>query len=34
MKLCDKVPILIHCWQGDDVGGFEKSASDLTEDFR
>jgi L-rhamnose isomerase len=30
MKLCDKVPISIHCWQGDDVGGFEKSASDLT----
>ncbi|MCX6952493.1 MAG: L-rhamnose isomerase [Verrucomicrobia bacterium] len=24
------VPISLHCWQGDDVGGFEKSGSDLT----
>ena len=25
MELCDKTPISIHCWQGDDVVGFEKS---------
>lgn len=30
IKLCDNVPISIHCWQGDDVGGFEKSSKDLT----
>lgn len=30
IKMCDKIPISIHCWQGDDVGGFEKSASDLS----
>jgi L-rhamnose isomerase len=23
------IPISLHCWQGDDVGGFEKSGSDL-----
>lgn len=23
------VPISIHCWQGDDVGGFEKSGNDI-----
>ena len=22
IKLCDSIPISIHCWQGDDVGGF------------
>jgi L-rhamnose isomerase len=25
-----RVPISLHCWQGDDVGGFEKTGSDLT----
>ncbi len=24
-----KVPISLHCWQGDDVGGFEKTGEDL-----
>ncbi len=24
MEICDKTPISIHCWQGDDVRGFEK----------
>jgi L-rhamnose isomerase len=24
-----KIPISLHCWQGDDVGGFEKSGSQL-----
>ena len=24
-----KIPISIHCWQGDDVGGFESGGSDL-----
>ena len=23
MELCDSTPISIHCWQGDDIGGFE-----------
>ena len=23
------VPISLHCWQGDDVGGFEKSGAEL-----
>ncbi|NLF36635.1 MAG: L-rhamnose isomerase [Clostridiaceae bacterium] len=30
IKICDSIPISIHCWQGDDVGGFEKSSKDLT----
>lgn len=25
----EKVPISLHCWQGDDVGGFEKTESEL-----
>ncbi|MBN1863915.1 MAG: L-rhamnose isomerase [Victivallales bacterium] len=24
-----KIPVSLHCWQGDDVGGFEHSTSDL-----
>ena len=24
-----KIPISLHCWQGDDVGGFENSGSEL-----
>ena len=24
-----RIPISLHCWQGDDVGGFENSASAL-----
>ena len=30
MELCDKTPISIHCWQGDDVAGFEKTGGALT----
>ena len=25
-----KIPISLHCWQGDDVGGFEKLGGALT----
>lgn len=25
MELCDKTPISLHCWQGDDVTGFENN---------
>ena len=24
-----RIPISLHCWQGDDVGGFEKSGAEL-----
>lgn len=27
---CDNTPISIHCWQGDDVGGFEKKEGALS----
>lgn len=27
---CDKIPLSMHCWQGDDVRGLEKSAGALT----
>ncbi|MGA2548019.1 MAG: L-rhamnose isomerase [Rectinemataceae bacterium] len=27
----DKVPLSIHCWQGDDVGGFEHEGATLTD---
>lgn len=30
MEICDKTPISIHCWQGDDVIGFEKKEGGLT----
>ncbi|MFZ7174396.1 L-rhamnose isomerase [[Pasteurella] aerogenes] len=30
MALLDKLPISMHCWQGDDVGGFEQGAGDLS----
>ena len=30
MELCDSTPISIHCWQGDDVAGFEKNEGELT----
>lgn len=30
MALMEKLPISIHCWQGDDVGGFEKQDGNLT----
>ena len=29
MKAADAVPLSIHCWQGDDVGGFEKAGASL-----
>ena len=30
IEICDKIPLSIHCWQGDDVIGFEKSSGSLT----
>lgn len=27
IRALDQIPISLHCWQGDDVGGFEKSAN-------
>lgn len=30
IKICDKTPISMHCWQGDDVAGFEKKDGGLT----
>ena len=30
IKICDETPISVHCWQGDDVIGFEKKAGALS----
>src|SRR5690348_5752526 len=30
LKKLENVPVSLHCWQGDDVGGFEHSAGPLT----
>jgi L-rhamnose isomerase len=30
MAALDRVPISVHCWQGDDVGGFEAPGGELT----
>jgi len=30
LKTLESVPISLHCWQGDDVGGFEKADASLT----
>ena len=30
IEICDKTPISMHCWQGDDVAGFEKKEGGLT----
>ncbi len=30
IEICDKTPVSIHCWQGDDVDGFEKKEGGLT----
>lgn len=30
IKICDETPISLHCWQGDDVAGFEKKDGALT----
>ena len=30
MALCDETPLSIHCWQGDDVRGFDQDGGDLT----
>ncbi|MBN1422617.1 MAG: L-rhamnose isomerase [Planctomycetes bacterium] len=29
LKRLAKIPISLHCWQGDDVGGFEKAADEI-----
>ena len=30
IRICDETPVSIHCWQGDDVAGFEKKEGGLT----
>lgn len=30
IEICDSTPISMHCWQGDDVAGFEKKEGGLT----
>ena len=30
LKKLSSIPISIHCWQGDDVGGFEQSGEGLS----
>jgi L-rhamnose isomerase len=30
IKRCAEIPVSLHCWQGDDVTGFEKSAGPLS----
>lgn len=30
IEICDKTPISMHCWQGDDVNGLEKKEGSLT----
>lgn len=30
MQFLQKIAVSIHCWQGDDVGGFEKQGTELT----
>jgi L-rhamnose isomerase len=30
LKTLDSIPLSLQCWQGDDVGGFESSAGELT----
>lgn len=30
IELCDQTPLSIHCWQGDDVAGFEKKEGGLS----
>ena len=30
MELLSKISISLHCWQGDDVGGFERDGAELT----
>ena len=30
LTILDTIPISVHCWQGDDVGGFESGSKELT----
>lgn len=30
IDICDKTPISMHCWQGDDVAGFENDGAELS----
>ena len=30
MKTLETIPVSIHCWQGDDVGGFERVGAELS----
>ena len=29
LKALERIPVSLHCWQGDDVGGFEKLSNNL-----
>jgi L-rhamnose isomerase len=31
LKTLEEIPLSIHCWQGDDVGGFERGSGSLTD---
>jgi L-rhamnose isomerase len=31
LRILEDIPLSIHCWQGDDVGGFEKGPGSLTD---
>ena len=30
LRTLETIPISLHCWQGDDVGGFEKPGAELS----
>lgn len=30
LEILDSIPVSIHCWQGDDVAGFERASDELT----
>lgn len=34
LRQLDRLPVSMHCWQGDDVAGFENPGGSLTGGFR
>lgn len=34
LRQLDRLPVSMHCWQGDDVSGFENLEGSLTRGFR
>ncbi|SUG51506.1 L-rhamnose isomerase [Salmonella enterica subsp. arizonae] len=34
LRQLDRLPVSMHCWQGDDVAGFENPEGSLTAEFR